>query len=74
MDSSNVSVSGGYLNLALTSSGTGGLVSTNPSGGASPGFQFTYGYAEARIYLLVSVSANPIHICDLVSTPFRIQT
>jgi carbohydrate binding protein with CBM4/9 domain/glycosyl hydrolase family 16 len=51
MESTNVAVSGGYLDLTLTSSGTGGLVSTNPSGGASPGFQFTYGFMEARIDL-----------------------
>jgi len=51
MLSSNVSLSGGYLNLTLTSAGTGGLVSTNPTGGASPGFQFTYGVLEARINL-----------------------
>ncbi len=44
MDSSNVSVSGGMLDLALNS-GSGGLVSTNGK------YQFTYGYAEARIYL-----------------------
>lgn len=51
MESSNVSVSGGTLNLLLTSAGTGGLVSTNPGGGASTGFQFTYGFAEARMFL-----------------------
>jgi hypothetical protein len=51
MESSNVSMSGGTLNLTLTTAGTGALVSTNPSGGASPGFQFTYGFLEARIFL-----------------------
>lgn len=48
MSSSNVSVSNGDLDLALTSS-SGALVSTNPSGGGR--FQFTYGVLEARIYL-----------------------
>ncbi len=45
----NVSVSGGYLILTLSSSSVGALVSTNPHGGANPGFEFTYGYAEAGI-------------------------
>jgi beta-glucanase (GH16 family) len=45
----NVSVSGGILTLTLSSTSVGALISTNPSGGASTGFQFTYGYTEARI-------------------------
>ena len=45
MSSSNVSVSGGNLELNLTAKGTGGLVSSNGK------YQFTYGYLEARIYL-----------------------
>jgi Glycosyl hydrolases family 16 len=45
----NVSVSGGVLTLTLSSLNVGALVSTNPVGGANPGFQMTYGYAEARI-------------------------
>ncbi|HEY8701803.1 MAG TPA: glycoside hydrolase family 16 protein [Arthrobacter sp.] len=45
----NVSVSGGNLILNLSSSTSGSLVSTNPSGGASTGYQFTTGYVEARI-------------------------
>lgn len=45
----NVTVSGGNLILTLSSSSTGALVSTNPSGGATTGYQFTTGYAEARI-------------------------
>jgi hypothetical protein len=59
MDSSNVSVSGGYLNLEATTNGTGGLVSTNPSDGVSghTGFQYAYGYAEAKIYLPASGSS-----------------
>ncbi len=48
---SNVSVANGALTLTLSSSSSGALVSTNPSGGASPGFQFTYGVVEARIWL-----------------------
>jgi hypothetical protein len=57
MDSSNVSVSSGDLNLVVTG-GTGGLVSTNPSDGQSghSGYQFTYGFVEARIYLPASGS------------------
>lgn len=47
----NVSVSGGDLILTLSSSSVGALVSTNPHGGANPGFQFGTGYfAEASIY------------------------
>lgn len=49
MLSSNVSESGGSLNLNL-SNGSGGLVSTNGK------FSYTYGFAEARIYLPASGS------------------
>lgn len=49
-DPGNVSVSGGNLVLTLSSSSTGALVSTNPYGGASTGYQFTYGVVEARIF------------------------
>lgn len=45
----NVAVSGGNLILTLSSSSSGALVSSNPNGGADIGFQFTYGFAEARI-------------------------
>lgn len=45
----NVSVANGNLALGLSSSTSGGLVSTNPKGGAGTGFQFTTGYVEARI-------------------------
>ena len=45
----NVRVANGVLTLTLSSTSVGALVSTNPTGGANPGFQFTYGYAEARI-------------------------
>jgi beta-glucanase (GH16 family) len=57
--SSNVSVSGGFLNLALTSGSpdggahpnTGACVTTNTNGtGGSSGFSFTLGAAEARVY------------------------
>lgn len=48
-DPANVAVSGGQLTLARSAQFVGALVSTNPSGGARPGFQFTYGYVEARI-------------------------
>ena len=48
---SNVSVSGGDLILTLASSSSGALISSNPSGGATTGFQFGDGYyAEASIY------------------------
>ena len=53
METSNVSVSGGTLNLAVTSS-TGSIVSTNPTAGGH--FDFTYGAVEARIYLPASGS------------------
>ena len=49
-NSANVSVSGGYLHLAM-SGGYGAIVSSNPDGGAHPGFQFTYGSVEFRAYL-----------------------
>jgi hypothetical protein len=45
----NVSVAGGILTLTLSSTSVGALISTNPAGGANPGFQMTYGYIEARI-------------------------
>lgn len=46
---SNVSVGGGNLVLSLASSTSGALVSTNPKGGATTGYEFTTGYVEARI-------------------------
>ncbi|MET3164306.1 UNVERIFIED_ORG: cytoskeletal protein RodZ [Arthrobacter sp. UYEF10] len=46
---SNVSVNGGNLVLSLNSSSSGSLVSTNPKGGATTGYQFGTGYVEARI-------------------------
>jgi beta-glucanase (GH16 family) len=57
MTSSNVSISGGYLNLEATSS-SGAIVSTNPDDVQTghTGYQFTYGYAEAKIYLPASGS------------------
>lgn len=45
----NVAVSGGSLILTLSSAKTGALVSSNPNGGAGRGFEFQYGYAEARV-------------------------
>jgi beta-glucanase (GH16 family) len=47
---SNVTVNG-QLNLLLENSTNGACISSNPYGGASAGFQFTYGYAEAQITL-----------------------
>lgn len=49
-NSANVTVSGGYLHLAMQN-GYGAIVSSNPLGGASPGFQMTYGSVEFRAYL-----------------------
>lgn len=46
---SNVWVNG-QLNLRRVST-NGACISTNPHGGAKPGFQFTYGYAEAQLTL-----------------------
>jgi outer membrane biosynthesis protein TonB len=46
-DPNNVALENGQLVLTLSSQTDGALVSTNPNNaGASPGFQFTYGYAE----------------------------
>lgn len=47
---SNVTVNG-QLNLLLNNLTNGACVSSNPGGGAKPGFQFTYGYAEAQLTL-----------------------
>lgn len=47
---SNVTVNG-QLNLRLNNLTNGACVSSNPRGGAQPGFQFTYGYAEAQVTL-----------------------
>ena len=46
----NVSVTNGNLVLTLASSSLGALVSTNPRGGATVGYQFGVGVVEARIY------------------------
>ena len=46
---SNVTVNG-QLNL-LRISTNGACIASNPHGGAKPGFQFAYGYAEAQITL-----------------------
>ena len=48
-DPNNVSLANGQLVLTLGSSTDGALVSSNPNGGANPGFQFTYGYVEASV-------------------------
>lgn len=45
----NVAVAGGNLVLSLNSATSGALVSTNPKGGATTGYQFGTGYVEARI-------------------------
>ena len=55
-NSSNVSVSGGYLHL-----GTYSIVSSNPEAGG--GFQFTYGTVEWRAYL-PALSSNPSEIAN----------
>jgi hypothetical protein len=49
----NVSVASGTANLKLTGNGgntSGAAISTNPNGGAKSGYQFKYGYVEARIF------------------------
>jgi hypothetical protein len=60
MYSSNVSISGGYLNLEASGSegSSGGLITTDPDDGQSghTGYQFTYGYVESRIYIPASGS------------------
>jgi hypothetical protein len=52
-NSANVSVSNSYLNLAITG-GYAAIVNSNPSGGASTGFQFTGGSIEFRANLPAS--------------------
>ena len=46
----NVTESNGVLSLTLSSPTVGALVDTNPSDAAHPGFTFTYGFVEARIW------------------------
>ena len=46
----NVAVSGGNLILTLASASSGALISTDPTGGATTGYQFTTGFTEARVY------------------------
>ena len=54
----NIAVSGGDLILTLSSPTVGALVSSDPNGGASKGFQFGTGYfAEASVYFPGSSSA-----------------
>jgi beta-glucanase (GH16 family) len=47
---SNVTVNG-QLNLLLRNSTNGACISSKPCGDAKTGFEFTYGYAEAKITL-----------------------
>lgn len=70
--SSNVSVSGGLLNLALTHTSltsdgvtypySGSCITTNPTTlGAGKGYQFQYGAIEARIWLpSATVGSSPV--------------
>jgi hypothetical protein len=46
----NISVNNGNLILTLKSASEGAAVHTNPSDGVKPGFEFTAGFAEARIF------------------------
>lgn len=55
---SNVTVTNGEAVLTLSDSGHGALISTNPNGGAKPGYQFTTGYIEARILFPGNGTAN----------------
>lgn len=50
--SSNVAIENGELTLRLESSTRGALMSSNPKDGVAghSGFEFTYGYVEARIF------------------------
>ncbi|OBI55495.1 PE domain-containing protein [Mycobacterium sp. E787] len=47
---SDVTVGNGYLTLTLSDATHGGLISTDVTQGAHPGFQFTTGVVEARIF------------------------
>ncbi|MCU1493387.1 MAG: hypothetical protein JWO62_1151 [Acidimicrobiaceae bacterium] len=54
MDAANVSIVDGMLNLRLTAA-SGAIVSSDPvDGSGHAGFQFTYGFAEARLFLPAS--------------------
>jgi hypothetical protein len=48
---SNVRVASGTLQLSVGDDGSGAVVSSDPWGGATTGFEFTSGYAEARVWL-----------------------
>jgi len=52
ISASNVTEGNGVLSLEMTAGNIGALISSDPSGGggAGTGFQFTYGFAEARIW------------------------
>ena len=52
-DPANVSIENGQLVLKLSEGGRGALVSSNPKDGVAghTGFEFNYGYVEARIFL-----------------------
>lgn len=45
-DPANVRVAGGVCSLTLSSPSVGACISTNPQGGANPGFTFGTGYVE----------------------------
>lgn len=51
-DAANVSVANGEISLKLSGPTTGAVISTNPHDGVPghTGFEFTYGYVEARIF------------------------
>lgn len=49
-DPANVAVSNGELTLKLSDSTHGALLSSNPKGGATSGFEYNYGYSEARVF------------------------
>ena len=46
----NATVGNGYLTLTMSDTTHGALISTDPAEGANPGFQFTTGIVESRIY------------------------
>ena len=56
-DPANVAVSNGELTLKLADATHGALISSNPKGGATPGFEYNYGYSEARVFFPGSSSS-----------------
>ncbi len=49
LSAANVGVGGGVASLTLSSSSVGAVITTNPRGGAKPGFQVGCGFVEGRV-------------------------